>query len=187
VFTEPLNFLLPLFGIIAFVLVAITSRWLALVGTANFVCRAFIWLLLVKATVPLMLGVSVWVDRSYFTPQIEGALETLAFINDIEEVSVEPPSTIEKGLFDWMGVASQYAKERIASAAKTTRLLRDNFDGMIDALTDLFTAFIGKLVIQVFLLPLAVIWGWKSIASHWLSNDSLLSGSLGSAMREKIS
>jgi hypothetical protein len=193
IFTEPLNVFLPFCGALVFVLVAISGRFPVFNGASNFGCRAFLWFLLVKATVPMMLGASVWADRTYFAPQIEQAIQTLSFINELEEVSTEPPTTNDAGWLSWLQTAQKYAEERVASAVRTTRLLRDNFDGMMDALTDLFIAFVGKLVIQVFLLPLAVIWSWRLIGRHWLSRlgvigrqlDSVLSNGRASAKPAK--
>ncbi|MCP5209130.1 MAG: hypothetical protein H7A01_18220 [Hahellaceae bacterium] len=181
-FTEPLNVVLPLFGILSFVLVAFSVRFQVLIGIANFSCRAFLWLVLVKATVPMMLGVSVWADQTYFAPQIERALQTLSFINELEEISTEPPASTDSSWLNWLQNAQKYAEERIASAVRTTQLLRENFDGMMDALTDLFTAFVGKLVIQVFLLPIAVIWAWRLVGRHWLGQAGLIGRQLDATL-----
>lgn len=184
-FTDPLNIILPIFGVISFLLVALCARFQLFAGSANFCCRAFLWLALVKATVPMMLGVSVWADQTYFAPQIERALQTLSFINELEEISTEPPAAADSSWLNWLQNAQKYAEERIASAVRTTQLLRDNFDGMMDALTDLFTAFVGKLVIQVFLLPIAVIWAWRLVGRHGLGRLGVIGCHLDGVLSNK--
>ena len=186
--------LLPLYlGLIAFVLLTALSRQKRL---PVILLKLIILLALLRISTPLMCGVGQAADAHYFEPAIEESLLNLNGVKDILAVEFQPeaPMTGSNGSFDsdaergtfetiklffiQMKASAQihYARAqfRFQQWSEAIGFLKDHSLEIINDLTGLFAALLGKVAVQVFILPLTTLalirWAFKVITDSPLDD-----------------
>lgn len=152
-------------------------------GLTTFMGRAAFLILLVRLSTPLLCYVGTEVNRNYFTPQIEAEQSRLAEVKKIAmaEFDAEVPTLTSENnpaegkldaivqfftdFRDRIAAISAAISHRAKSLARALAYMKDNFPDITTSLASLFALVIEKVIVQVFLLPLGILFGLKKIFS----------------------
>lgn len=171
--------IVPFYVILALFLVGMSLP--RATGMTVFLGRLAVLLLLVRLSTPLMCYVGTEMNENYFIPEISAEQATLAEVKKIAlaEFETEIPiltseSTPASGSLDTIvqffsdfgkriAAISASVSHRTSSLAKAVLYLKDNFDTISESLAGLFVLVIEKVILQVFVIPLATFFLLKQL------------------------
>lgn len=161
----------PLYlGLVFLLLICFTKQ-----DNLSVILLKFVLLLaLLRITTPIMCSIGIAANDRYFTTSIEGNLENLSAAKEIvtaefnyqeSSIDVSISTDDDHGTFETIklfftelteSIKKQYTRVefRMQKASEATAFLKDHSMEIISDLTSLFAAILGKVVVQVFLLPL---------------------------------
>ena len=152
-------------------------------GLAVFLGRAALLLLLLRLSPPALCYLGTHINEHYFAPRMRVEQGRLAKVRAIamaefenEIPSMQPEGTAADGSLaaiaqfltdfrDRIAAVSASLQHRAASLSNAVLYMKDHFGRISQSLAQLFALVIEKIVVQVFLLPLAILFLLKQVFS----------------------
>jgi hypothetical protein len=182
--------IIPMYiGLVCFLVVTLFTKQKKI---STLLFKFVLLLALLRICSPIMCSIGITANDHYFTPSIEKNLRNLTgakdiitteFENSTPELNFDPSSNEDMGPIDSIlmyfakisASGKKYfavAKFRLEKTGEAILFLKDNSHEIISDLTSLFASILGKIVVQVLLLPLATLalirWIFKQVSESSL-------------------
>jgi len=153
-------------------------------GLTVFMGRVALFLLLLRLSTPVMCYLGTEVNRNYFTPRMDAEQSRLARVKEIAMAEFEsevPILTAESrpvsGKLDAVAqfftdfrdrimAISAAISHRAASLTGAVVYMKENFGEISMSLANLFALVIEKVIVQVLLIPLGILFLLKKLFSY---------------------